>query len=493
MLFNSYTYLLVFLPLVVWVFLRLGTAPVRWSFGFLVVASLVYYAWYSPVYLPLIVGSAIWNYYNGRYVAARSGTAAGRVGLTVGIALDLALLAWFKYAAFLAGSLEAASGIPIPVPHVALPLAISFFTFQQIAYLVDAYRGQTREYHFVDYMLFVTFFPQLIAGPIVHHAEMMPQFSRRPGHSGWERHLPVGLAILLIGLFKKVVVADNLARVATPLFGLAASGTTLGFTEAWVACVAYALQIYFDFSGYSDMAIGSARLFGIRLPLNFHSPYKATSIIEFWQRWHMTLSRFLRDYVYIPLGGNRRGRARRYANLMITMLLGGLWHGAGWNFVLWGGLHGGYLVIAHGWRSLGVAGRLGSAGRVVATGTTFVAATVAWAYFRADSLATGNAVVASMLGCNGLGVWSAGADAVVPWAKTWVVWPALVSVFVLPNTQEILRRYRPALDVSRLVPRFPNRAWQWRPSPRFALAMIVVTLVIGSQFDQVSEFIYYRF
>jgi hypothetical protein len=207
----------------------------------------------------------------------------------------------------------------------------------------------------------------------------------------------------------------------------------------------------------------------------------------------MTLSRFLRDYVYIPLGGNRMGEPRRYVNLMATMLIGGLWHGAGWNFVLWGGLHGAYLSLAHGWRRLGWAGRLGRTGRILSTATTFLAVTLAWAYFRADSLATGNAVVASMLGLNGLGVWSDAARTVLGTAHTWILLPVLLSVWTMPNTQEILRRYRPALDVSRLAPRFPNRPWQWRPSPRFALAMVAVGIVIGSQFDQVSEFIYYRF
>ena len=250
----------------------------------------------------------------------------------LGVALNLALLCYFKYTNFMFDSVNALTGAPLPFVNIVLPLGISFFTFQQIAYLVDVMRGAKVERDIVSYTLFVSFFPHLIAGPLVHHAEMIPQFKR--GRTGRSAVLAArGLAIFAAGLFKKVVIADNLAQFVTPVFAHLDAGGGVTTPWAWLATLAYTLQIYFDFSGYSDMAIGLALLFGIRLPVNFRSPYKAASIIEFWRRWHITLSRFLRDYLYIPLGGNRLGEQRRYLNLLVTMLLGGLWHGAGWNFL----------------------------------------------------------------------------------------------------------------------------------------------------------------
>ena len=247
----------------------------------------------------------------------------------LGVGLNLGTLGYFKYANFFVDSLNASIGTSLQLETIILPLAISFFTFQQIAYLVDTSRGETEEHHFLHYALFVTFFPQFIAGPIVHHKEMLPQFTRRQRLTPRARDLAVGSTIFVLGLLKKVVIADGISGYATPAFDAADLGVNLSMAAAWTATLAYTFQLYFDFSGYSDMAIGLARLFGIRLPLNFDAPYRSTSIIDFWHRWHMTLSRFLRDYVYIPLGGNRQGTRRRYVNVMATMLLGGLWHGAG--------------------------------------------------------------------------------------------------------------------------------------------------------------------
>src|SRR4029078_9582961 len=235
---------------------------------------------------------------------------------------------------------------------IILPLAISFFTFQQIDYLADLYQNKAYVPSLLKYFLFNTFFPQLIAGPIVHHGEIIPQFENKKIFQLNARNLAIGFTIFFMGLFKKVAIADNIAPIANQVFHLANIGVTPTFWEAWTGAFIYSFQLYFDFSGYSDMAIGLACLFGISLPINFNSPYKATNIIDFWRRWHITLSRFLRDYLYIPLGGHRLGSGRRYANLVITMLLGGLWHGASWTFVVWGGLHGVYLMINHGWRHL---------------------------------------------------------------------------------------------------------------------------------------------
>jgi alginate O-acetyltransferase complex protein AlgI len=333
MLFNSYTFIFIFLPITLLVFFSIGgKGHHRIAIAWLVAASLFFYGWWNPAYLSLILGSILFNYAVGVALSNLQAQSSAshltkKIILSFGILVNLFLLAYFKYANFFVDNLNSLSGSNFHLQTIILPLAISFFTFQQITYLVDAYKGETREYNFLHYCLFVTFFPQLIAGPIVHHREMLPQFVKNTIYKFNHQHLAIGLTIFFIGLFKKVVLADGVAVYATPVFEAAEQGVMLTFFEAWAGALAYTFQLYFDFSGYSDMAIGIARMFGIRLPLNFNSPYKSVNIIEFWRRWHITLSRFLRDYLYIPLGGNRKGKFRRYINLMITMLLGGLWHG----------------------------------------------------------------------------------------------------------------------------------------------------------------------
>ena len=296
-----------------------------------------------------------------------------------------------------------ASGAEPVFLNIVLPLGISFFTFQKIALITDAYLGKVERLNALDYMLFVMFFPQLIAGPIVHHSEVMPQFAAR--RCVEMSDVALGLTIFVGGLAKKVLFADGAAQFATPVFDAAAAGTAPTFFQAWLGALAYTVQLYFDFSGYSDMAIGAALLFGIRLPINFASPYKATSIIDFWRRWHMTLSRFLRDYLYVPLGGNRRGPARRYMNLGITMVLGGLWHGAGWTFVLWGAMHAGYLGVNHAWRALArrraFAHRMTPLGNLAGGGMTFLAVVAAWVVFRAADVPTAGLLLRAMAGFGG--------------------------------------------------------------------------------------------
>jgi len=352
-LFNSYAFLFVFLPATLLVFMAARRGGPGLALGALTLASLGFYGWWDPRFLALLLGSAVANFAFGRALMARPADAR-RPWLVAGVVFNLGLLGWFKYAGFLSANL-AALGAPTPVLDIVLPVGISFFTFQQIAYLVDVSRGLSDRYGFRDYLLFVAFFPQLIAGPIVHHREMMPQLLT--GRGPRAEDFAIGATLFAAGLFKKVVLADSLAPFASPVFAAADAGLAVTTAEAWGAALAYALQLYFDFSGYSDMALGLARLFGVRLPINFDSPYQATSLIDFWRRWHMTLSRFLRDYLYIPLGGNRQGPARRWVNLMITMALGGLWHGAGWGFLIWGLIHGAGLAANHAWRS--AAPRLG--------------------------------------------------------------------------------------------------------------------------------------
>ena len=345
--------------------------------GFLVFASLFFYSWWNIAYLPIILSSLLFNYVIGNSLNEnfKKVQVHKKALLAFGIAANVALLGYFKYTDFLIENTNLAFDTSIPLLHLALPLAISFFTFQQIAYLVDSYRDETAEYDFLNYALFVTFFPQLIAGPIVHHSEMMPQFASRWNLVKNYKNIALGLFIFSIGLFKKVVIADSFAVWATAGFDAA---TTLSLFEAWATSLSYTFQLYFDFSGYTDMAIGAALLFNIRLPINFNSPYKALDIQDFWRRWHITLSRFLRDYIYIPLGGNRKGSFRTYTNLLATFIIGGIWHGAGWTFVFWGFLHGMALVIHRFWKSIGM-----TMPKILAWFITFNFINIAWVFFRA--------------------------------------------------------------------------------------------------------------
>ena len=407
MLFNSFLFLFTFLPVTLAAYLvlmRMGRA--RAAIGVVVLCSLFFYGYWNPLHILVIAGSVAANYAIGtRLVRAPAGLGR-RALLTFGIAADLGLLGYFKYTGFVVGlvAVEAqATPFMAFLTDVALPIGISFYTFQQIAYLVDVYRDRTR-YDILEYGFFVTFFPQLIAGPIVHHRELIPQLAETLRRVRGRRYvvafLAPGVALLVLGLAKKVVLADAFGDLADLAFDAAAAGQPVGFIEAWGGATAYAWQIYFDFSAYSDMAIGLGLLFGLRLPVNFDSPYKAASIIEFWRRWHITLSRFLRKYLYIPLGGNRRGPARRYANLAITMLLGGLWHGAGFTFILWGAVHGILLALNHVWRHL-VPWR---APRPLAIAVTLTLVILAWVPFRAADLAVTGAFWHAMLGFDGIAV-----------------------------------------------------------------------------------------
>jgi D-alanyl-lipoteichoic acid acyltransferase DltB (MBOAT superfamily) len=317
----------------------------------------------------------LFNYTLGSSLAKNSNSKYRKQILVFGIVANLLLLGYFKYADFFIENINLLAGTHINLLHLALPLAISFFTFQQISYLVDSYRQETKEYDFLNYALFVTFFPQLIAGPIVHHKEMMPQFARMRNRVKNYHNIAMGLFIFSMGLFKKVVIADTFATWATNGFDVAEK---LNLIEAWVTSLSYTFQLYFDFSGYTDMAIGAALLFNIKLPINFNSPYKAKDIQDFWRRWHITLSRFLRDYIYIPLGGNKKGKYRTYSNLMATFILGGLWHGAGWTFIFWGFLHGLALSIHRAWKELGF-----NMNKLLAWFITFNFINISWIFFRA--------------------------------------------------------------------------------------------------------------
>ncbi len=400
MLFNSVEFLFLFLPIVLLGYWGACRVPdVRYRKIWLTLASLVFYGWWNPWLLLLLATSILGNFYCGGVVLAQKrqgGLKAARLVVITGFAFNIALLAYFKYAGFLLANLTLLTGWPNVEANIILPLAISFFTFQQIAYLADTFEGKVERYALIDFTLFVSFFPQLIAGPIVHHKELVSQFNHT-NLSLRHENFSVGFTFLVIGLMKKILIADNIDTVAAPVFD---SGLeTPGLIESWLAVLSFTLGIYFDFSGYSDMAVGLARMFGVKLPYNFNSPYKSTSIIDFWRRWHITLSNFLRDYLYIPLGGNRRGQARRYINVFITMLLGGLWHGASWTFVAWGGLHGLFIIINQQWEKRFA--RKSVLGRPLSQALTLLVVMIAWVFFRAGSFDQALNVLTGMAGMNG--------------------------------------------------------------------------------------------
>lgn len=404
MLFNSPIYIFLFLPIAVLVYYslnsrRLVVAGKAW----LVLTSLFFYGYWKPAYLLLIISSMLVNFAIGSALHRNRQADRGRHGqpnrktvLIVGILFNLGLLGYFKYFDFMLENVNWITGSSFELLNLALPLAISFFTFQQIAYLADCYQQDTQEYDFLSYCLFVSFFPQLIAGPIVHHHQMMPQFSKLKNKVVRWNYLLAGVIIFSVGLFKKVVIADTFAVWANAGFD---STGDLSQLAAWGASLSYSFQLYYDFSGYSDMAIGAALLFNIHLPINFNSPYKAVSIQEFWRRWHMTLSRWLKDYLYIPLGGNRRGQLITYANVFVTFLLGGLWHGAGWTFVIWGAMHGFALTIHRFWNHLGY-----RMPRILAWCCTMMFINLTWVFFRAEDMGSAARIVKSMFSISDTGL-----------------------------------------------------------------------------------------
>src|SRR5215469_14561465 len=526
MLFNSPIFLFAFLPATVGLYLLLRQfAGPRAILGLLLGASLFFYAWWNPLYLPLLGGIAVFNFLVGRAITAqRRADRASRVRLLLifGIAVDLLVLGYFKYTDFLIDTANTVLRTDFLLQNIVLPLGVSFFTFQKIAYLVYTSRGQVSEHDFLEYCFFVMFFPQLLAGPITHHSEIFSQvkgpfaFAIRPSN------FMLGLTIFVIGLFKKVVLADHFAPIVSGVYDAAAAGQTLDFFTAWQGAIAFKLQLYFDFSGYSEMALGAARLFGIQLPLNFNSPLRAINVVDYWRRWHMTLSRWLRDYSYIPLGGSRCSTRRLYFNLMVTMALSGLWHGAAWHFVFWGSLQGGAMVMNHAWRSVW---RPINAwwSNTVARLVTFFGLTVVLVTHRAPSMDVAVRIFHGMFnlprtwhdavgpiagGLGWLGVHFDGppvtADQriLVLWLILW-----LGVVWYLPNTQQMLARWHPAFNygvaererdpplleratpVTRLVP------WrmEWRPNAAAAVFVGLLAALAFLNLHHVSEFLYFKY
>lgn len=393
MIFSSYEFIFLFLPVSWCIYFYLNTLKVSsLPTIFLSLSSLFFYSWWNILYLPLILFSVIINFVLGQLLIQSN--LSKKVLLILGVLFNLLLLGYFKYSDFLILNFNLALDLNYSLLNLTLPLAISFFTFQQIAYLADSYNGYVKPHKFLNYIVFVTFFPQLIAGPIVHHKEMMPQFFKKQNKILNFKNIYLGLFIFSIGLFKKVVIADTFSVWANIGFD---NLDKLHLIEAWITSLSYSFQLYFDFSGYTDMAIGIALLFNIRLPINFNSPYKSINIRDFWKRWHITLSRFLRDYVYIPLGGNKQGNSRLYSNLLITFLIGGLWHGAGWTFLLWGFMHGIAIICFRVWSIVGF-----SLNKYFSWFITFNFINFSWVFFRAQDWNDAIKIVKGMFGFSGI-------------------------------------------------------------------------------------------
>jgi alginate O-acetyltransferase complex protein AlgI len=519
MLFNSFEFIFLFLPITTLLyFFIVRKIGLEYGLGLLVIASLFFYSYWNPSYVFLIIISIGVNYSLGTWFIP-NGNKFGKLFLLIGISINLLLLGYFKYANFFVDNINILFNTGWNLEHIFLPLAVSFFTFQQISYLVDAWQGNTREYNFLHYCLFVSFFPQLIAGPIVHHKEMLPQFLQKENLHPKLSNFVIGISIFSIGLFKKTVIADSLSTYVGPVYDNPGIIQELDFFVAWGSTLAYTFQLYFDFSGYSDMAIGCARIFGIKLPVNFFSPYKSLSIIEFWRRWHITLSRVLRDYLYFPLGGNRNGKVMRYVNLFITMLLGGLWHGAGWPFLIWGALHGLYLIINHAWRRLMIISGLNlSSNRIYqlfSWSITFTSVVIAWVYFRAPTLEHGNAILGSMFGMNGaqipagifarLGTFqdtiisfgieaNMGSGTVFVSNFIWILFAGLV-VFLLPNVAQIFHQHEPVIYENSEVfkKEIIKTRFLWKYSLFWAVTSSLLFLSGILTLTQVSEFLYFQF
>ena len=533
MLFNSYIFIFAFFPIIFFGYFRIGKHNHELASLWLVAASLFFYGWWDVRYLGLLLSSIVFNYGAGYLIWQKIVNQSGRhakILLLLAIGLNLTLLGYFKYAKFFASNINYFTGTSLNLGEIILPLGISFFTFTQIAFLVDTYQGKVKELNFVHYTLFVTYFPHLIAGPVLHHKEMMPQFSKpNVCHINWD-NVAVGLSVFILGLAKKVLIADLLADFSTPIFNAVAAGGQPMFFEAWIAALSYTLQLYFDFSAYSDMAIGISLMFNVRLPMNFNSPYKSTSIIDFWRRWHMTLSRFLRDYLYIPLGGSRNGELQRYLNIIITMLLGGLWHGAGWTFIVWGGLHGLYLIINHAWREVKENVGWGNGGiyRELGAGAlTFLAVVVGWVFFRADSLSSAKIILQGMAGLNGVSLpeslqnkmshyfLESGTlvfSGLHPLVEKFHITEAMfilvlgfTMVWLMPNLSQIFKSYSITCDgLNEFEPRksplaslfSSNRLiknFQWHPSKILAWLMAFIFCISVFQLTHVSEFLYFQF
>ena len=547
MLFNSHPFIFAFLPLTLAGFYLVGRGSREWALRWLIVASLFFYAWWRPINVLIIAPSIVINFFLARTLqrlAREKRHGMARWVLAAGIAFNVLFLGYFKYANFFATATNDAFGTSFVLQRIILPLGISFITFQKIAFLVDVHSGRIEQFTLQDYCLFVLFFPQLIAGPIVHYREMMPQFHRATGRFDRE-NLALGLTLFVFGLFKKVVLADTIAPAVSSVYANASAGTAMSLLPAWMAAFGFTLQIYFDFSGYTDLALGLGRFFGIKFPPNFNSPLKASSIIDFWLRWHMTLTRFLTAYIYNPLSlwatrrraakglrpfGGRNTSVGGFLEVLmvptlITMFISGFWHGAGYLFILWGVLHGVYLTINHAWRLFATRrwrdrARYERVMAPVGFVVTFVAVVAGMVVFRAPTVGTAGNILRGMIGLNGVALPSSVADRLGPLSayigrlndavismeafRTLRLWIAILGVFALalPNTLEILSAYEPALGIKPAAERAPLLGRRlagyaarltWAPTLAWAVAVSILAIAGIFHLGGNSEFLYWQF
>lgn len=452
MLFNSYEFIFLFLPVTLIVYFLLSKNSGKLSKLWLVLASLYFYSYFNKVYLLLILGSIIVNYIIGRSFTKENIKFNKKILVILGVGVNIIVLGYFKYYDFFIENVNALLKTNFNLLHILLPLGISFFTFQQISYIVDSYRGKSMSYDFLSYCLFVTFFPQLIAGPIVLPEEMLPQFENNENKKINFENINKGIYIFSIGLAKKVLIADTVGRFATAGFDIL---NNLNFVEAWITSISYTFQLYFDFSGYCDMAIGIGLMFNIRLPFNFKSPYKTCDFQEFWRKWHITLGRFMTNYLYIPLGGNRKGELKTLRNLFIVFLLSGIWHGAGWNFIIWGFLHGVCILIHRVWKNMG-----GKLPKIIGWLITFNLVNIFWIFFRAKNLTDAIKVIKGMFFINSnlfkelMGIKESminllnltGTDGNKQSIVVFII--TVVIVFLFENTYQLLNKFKPRIIYS---------------------------------------------
>jgi len=534
MLFNSYIFIFFFLPITLsLVFLAARVGQHKIALTVLIIASLFFYGWWNPFYLPLIIISVLFNFLLGRVIYKN------RILLFIGLTFNLGLIAYFKYANFFVDNLNIALQSNIYLERIILPLAISFFTFQQIAFLVDSYRGNSEKYHFLHYCLFVTFFPQLIAGPIVQHKEIMPQFLKSSFLKASYKNLVIGASFFSLGLFKKIVFADSMAIYASATFDAAEAGAILTIFEAWLGSLAYTMQLYFDFSGYSDMALGLATIFGIKLPVNFFSPYKATNIADFWRRWHITLSRMIREYLWDPISllMTRKAIISKYGVSMffITTSLAptifvffwiGLWHGAGWNFIIFGLLHGSYITAFNLWTQLKQRYfRLRIiTNKIIATflarTLTFLCVIWGWVFFRAETFDGAKSILSSMFGFNGIslsssferhiklseetlkntgvvfdGMFSNGVMGNDPFFSIMAILFLISFCYVMPNCVQIFSKYQPFIHTYDFQSSNPAlyKLILWRPTITWIMISSLIFTCAILALSNETEFLYFQF
>lgn len=525
MLFNTHTFVFLYMPLVLFGFFLLGRINHVYAAGWLALASLFFYGYWNPAYIGLLMGSVACNYTFGLWIAkadVQQKTFRKKHLLLFSIAANLLLLAYYKYANFFLNNVNLVAGTHFSLGEIILPLGISFFTFTQIAFLIDTYQGKAKEYNFVHYTLFVTFFPHLIAGPVLHHKDMMPQFGHASTYRFSFENMAIGLTIFFIGLFKKVIIADSVAAYVGPIFSAPVTGIQLSPIEAWSGSLCYTMQLYFDFSGYSDMAIGLSRMFGIILPLNFHSPYKSTNIIDFWQRWHISLTNYIKEYLYTPItltftrmGFGKPAVIETLYSLVIPtisiFLILGLWHGANWNFILFGGMHGMLLVINHIWRKrrFWKKKKYSFPERAVFWLITFLAVNLTFVMFRADSIGTAISIYKAAFGFNGFvlpDAWLHKWGVIGHWLAThglnfgptngligdgaanWI-WILTLIVLLAPNTQQIMQHYKPALGVPAMTP--TRLAWQ--PTIKAFVLVWLLGFIAIINLSKESVFLYFQF